>query len=60
MAPEHECVFQLGAHIYATVHYKNTSSPDAFLEILLNSLDFFLNCCKVRILVWHAAGSARS
>jgi len=60
MTPEHECVLQLGAHIYATVRSKHTYFPDSFLAILLNSLDFFLLCCKVRILAWHTAGSACS
>ena len=40
MTPGHECVFQLGAHTYASVQYKPTYSPNAFLAILHNSLDF--------------------
>ena len=51
MTPKGECVFHLEAHIYTGAQYKHTYSQNAFLAILLNSLDFFLRCCEANILV---------
>jgi hypothetical protein len=60
MTPEREYVFQLGAHIYASVLYKHTYSRNAFLTILLNSLDISrmlhsqdtrVTCCRVNMLL---------